>query len=317
LPADGIELIGLGHRIPTQRPTGVDATSYRGWSVYCVAGDDDHPSTMGAAALEAALAAAGIPGSELDLVLFTGVSRDYQPSWSVATEIAGRVGATCAGVDLTLGCLGLLIGLELARGWTTDARWHNVAVISAERWTHTIDRTDPGSVGLWGHSDGAAAIVASTAPGRRGFARFRGSSYLSAPDGNGHILVRYGGTRHPVPPPGTSPFMRTVRPVDRKLMSDKYIAALEHVIRDVAAHFAVPIERIICNQVAPHFVDRVETTFGLPARSIPRTGERVGHVGGADIVLALDELVRAGVKGPVIAASTCAYCWAAGVLELG
>src|SRR5688572_10386596 len=98
---------------------GIDVSGFRGWPVYSVAAEDEHPSVLGAAALQTALERAGVRGSELDLILFTGVSRDYLPSWSVATEIAGVVGATCPGLDITLGCLGLLMGLEIARGWTT------------------------------------------------------------------------------------------------------------------------------------------------------------------------------------------------------
>jgi len=54
----------------------------------------------------------------IGLVLFAGVSRDYLPSWSVATEVMRPhgMGGSCVGLDVTIGRLGSLAALELAHG---------------------------------------------------------------------------------------------------------------------------------------------------------------------------------------------------------
>jgi 3-oxoacyl-[acyl-carrier-protein] synthase III len=66
---------------------GADTSFYKSWDRACHARDDEQPSTMGSAALTKALAQSGVDAKKIRLVLFTGVSRDYVPSWSVATEI--------------------------------------------------------------------------------------------------------------------------------------------------------------------------------------------------------------------------------------
>src|SRR5688500_15141814 len=93
-------LFGIGIDLPPARPTrdliveaGGDPAVYESWRQIRVAGEDDHPSDMATRALDRALAEAGVPASALRLVVSSGVSRDYVPSWSLATEVMRRVGA--------------------------------------------------------------------------------------------------------------------------------------------------------------------------------------------------------------------------------
>ena len=100
---------------------GQDPSAYQGWANCCHALAEDHPSTMGTTALRRALEDAKVEPAELKLVLFAGMSRDYLPSWSVATEImkACGTGGHCMGLDMTAGCLGALSALCLL--YTSDA----------------------------------------------------------------------------------------------------------------------------------------------------------------------------------------------------
>src|SRR5690348_32551 len=109
---------------------------------------------MGAAALAAALAEAEVAPEELDLVLAVGVSRDYPASWSSATEVMRLAGAGdhCFGFDLTVGCLGALVGLQTALGWLRTLGGGRAAIVTAEKWSHTVDRRDPAVQALWGHA---------------------------------------------------------------------------------------------------------------------------------------------------------------------
>ena len=74
---------------------------------------------MGATALRKALEDAKVDPAELKLVLFAGMSRDYLPSWSVATEIMKAIGteAHCMGLDMTIGCLGRFPHWIWRTGW--------------------------------------------------------------------------------------------------------------------------------------------------------------------------------------------------------
>lgn len=315
-------LLSTGRSLPPAQSTtsaalaaGIDINTYHGWPVHLVASQDAHPSQLGAAALSEAVSAAGLEPRDLDLILSTGTTRDYLGSWSVATEIGARIGARCVGIDLMLGCLGLLAGMEVARGWLSDSRYRFVAVVAAERWTYTIDRTDRASMPLWGHSDGAAAIILGIEPTSRCIGQFRGATFVARHELNGFIRVTYGGTREPIAPPGCNPFTRSMRGDAAREMFPKYLDALAEAVDGISSHVGVRVEQMVCNQISPNVVSAIEARCGLPSGTIPRTGERHGHVGGADLVLGLSELhARSGARGPVVVASSCPYAFAAGVI---
>src|ERR1700761_1519385 len=160
----GLDILGIGLDIPPATDTrelcqraGADTTGFRGWDRVCVAREDEHPSTLGAAALRAALDDAGTSPAELRLVVSAGMSRDYLPSWSLSTEVMKAAGTRPAalGIDLTAGCLGTLAALTAAHGWLTVAGGGYAAIVTAERWSGTVDRSAGSPQSLWAHSDGA------------------------------------------------------------------------------------------------------------------------------------------------------------------
>jgi 3-oxoacyl-[acyl-carrier-protein] synthase III len=205
-----IFLAGLGVVLPPQHrvPAAGDDT-YRGWNHYRRADEQDHPSTMGARALAEALARASLEPGDLSLVIYAGVSRDYLPSWSAAVSIMDQigVGTGCVGTDIINGCLGALLGLEIARRWLRGGAGQHAAVVCAERWASSIARDDAAQKRLWGNSDGAAAAIVSASPGPAAL-EVASVSLLTVPQYVDHVLVKYGGTRHPIAPPHEDPQRR-------------------------------------------------------------------------------------------------------------
>jgi len=89
--SSSLKILGVGVYIPSTRlvadlvtAAGGDPMLYDGWPIVGRAGEHDHPSTMGEAALRDALARCGIAANKLALVLACGVSHDYVPPWSLA-----------------------------------------------------------------------------------------------------------------------------------------------------------------------------------------------------------------------------------------
>ena len=220
-----LSLYGVGLSVPESRPTievclelGADVSNYRGWERVCIARDDDHPSTMGAAALDAALKDAGVAADQLKLVVSAGMSRDYAPSWSISTEIMKTVGVapTCLGLDITSGCLGTLAALDLLLGWLAVRGGGYAAIVAAERWSYTVDRSIPETMSLWAHSDGAGALIVGIDVDGAPFLSYHGAEFVSAPELNGRVLVKYGGTRFPQAPDGTNANFRLLTKSDPK-----------------------------------------------------------------------------------------------------
>lgn len=291
---------------------GLDVSDYRGWPRFCRADDDDHPSTMAARALRRALDSAGVKASELGAVIYTGVSRDYPASWSVATEVVQLIGGSCIGLDITFGCLGLLIGIDLARAWLGRARL--VAVVTAERWAYTVDRGAAENVAIWAHADGAAAVVCSSEGGRL---RLLDTEYEARPEMNGTVFIKYGGTRYPTPPPSESPHTRQLRSERLGDLFAKYTESLERVVRTVVRRSGAADFGLVCNQISPMVVRELERRVLDGRGAIPRTGDNFGHVGGADLVLGIEALESAGaLAGDLVVASSSPYSYAAAALRV-
>ena len=179
----GLDILGVGLDIPPAtdtralcRSAGADTREFRGWDNVCVAREDEHPSTMGAAALRAALDDAAISPTDLGIVVSAGMSRDYLPSWSLSTEImkAAGTGPAALGIDLTLGCLGTLAALNVAHGWLTGGGY--AGIVTAERWAYTVDRSVTTTMTLWAHSDGAGALVVGLGTGDPALGVYQGGA---------------------------------------------------------------------------------------------------------------------------------------------
>jgi 3-oxoacyl-[acyl-carrier-protein] synthase III len=320
----GLDILGVGLDIPPAtgtrelcRSAGADPSEFRGWDNVCIAREDEHPSTMGAAALRAALGDAGISPADLGIVVSAGMSRDYLPSWSLSTEIMRTSGTRLAalGIDLTLGCLGTLAALSVAHGWLTVAGGGYAAIVTAERWAYTVDRSVTSTMTLWAHSDGAGALVVGLGTGDPALAVYQGAEFVSAPAMNGRVLIKYGGTRYPAPPPGVSATSRTLSSSPRDEVRDTYRECYEAALTALAKRFGVVPARLICNQITPGTVRMLTRLTGLSPASVVVSGHDVGHIGPADIIVGIDRLRRAGqVDGPVAVASSTPYSFGFGLI---
>jgi 3-oxoacyl-[acyl-carrier-protein] synthase III len=250
-------------------------------------------------------------------VLAGGVSRDYLPSWSVATEIMRLRGAsdTCLGFDLTIGCMGSLIGLNTALGWLQGMGGGYAAIVTAERWSQTIDRRNPERRPLWGHGDGAGAMVVSVGRPGRSLATFHGAVFVNHHAFNGLILVKYGGTRFPEVPPGEDPFMRTLAPIPSREIWAVYAEGYARAFAALQRRFGIVPGRLVCNQPSPSVVNMIAAEAGLAGELTCRTGHEYGHAGGADIMIGLRRLLDAGqLDRPLAVAASAPYAFGAGLV---
>jgi 3-oxoacyl-[acyl-carrier-protein] synthase III len=319
-----LSILGAGLYLPPARSTrevaaelGADTTRFKGWDHIRVALDDDHPSTMAAAALHDAMAEAACDPSELALVVSVGHSRDYLPSWSVATEVMRLCDASgaCVGLDLSIGCLGTLAALNVVQGWLSVAGGGYAAIVAAERWSDTVDRSRNDLKGLWGHSDGAGALVVGLDTPGQPLAEFLGAEFTTISALNGAVLVKYGGTRFPVAPPDENPHLRRFGDWSPADLWERYVEGYSTAFRAAQERFGLQPSRMICNQIGAAIVDRLPELAGLPADRAVITGHDSGHVGPADIMLGLRHLLDAKeLDGPVLIASSTPYAFGAGWL---
>jgi len=319
-----LSILGTGTYLPPAKPVrevasaaGADVSNYQGWTHVCHALADDHPGSMGAAALSAALVDAGVTAEELKLVVFAGISRDYLPSFSVATEIMRSCGATgrCLGLDITIGCLGALSGLDMAQGWLALRGGGVAAIVTAERWSYTVDHSSVASMGLWAHGDGAGACIVAMNTAHRPRAAFHGAEFTTQSDLNGTVLVKYGGTRYPVAPPGCNPAERLFMGTSRTDIRERYAQGYKSSAQALAERFRIAPNRVICNQTAALFLELIARVLGIPLENFLISGHETGHVGSVDLLIGLDRLLRSNrLDEPYLMAGSTPYAFGAGLL---
>lgn len=319
-----LSVLGTGIYLPPARPVrevaaeaGADPSNYQGWPNVCLAREDDHPSTMGATALRAALGDAGVAPEELRLVLFAGISRDFLPSFSVATEIMQTLGAQghCLGLDMTIGCLGALSALDMAQGWLGVHGGGVAAIVTAERWSYTVDHGAVASMGLWAHGDAASAAVVSVGTRHGAKAIFQGAEFTTQSDLNGTVLVKYGGTRHPVAPAGANPGERLFMGTSRADIRERYAHGYSSSLEAMKKRFGIAPNRVIINQTAALFLHMIAQVIGIPIEHFVLTGPETGHVGSADLLIGLDRMLKtAAFHEPYLLASSTPYAFGSGLL---
>jgi 3-oxoacyl-[acyl-carrier-protein] synthase III len=320
-----LSILGIGLDLPPAvdvrayaAAKGADTSFYKSWDRVChVRNDADQPSTMASTALGEAFSRSGVSPKDIRLVVFTGVSRDYPASWSVATEVMRLHGISddCVGIDMTIGCLATLSALDYAQGWLALRGGGHAAVIAGERWSYTVDHGDPKIAGMWAWADSGAAIVVGMNTGRPAVAEFLGAEFTSWSDNNGHVLIKYGGTRHPVAPPGVDPFSRTVGDRPRELVRTHYVRGYKRAYDAVAKRTGVRGERLVCNQISKQTIEGIAENFGIPMERVVITGNDTGHLGACDAMAGLRWLEDRGLLDcPVVIGASTAYAFGAGIV---
>ena len=138
-----------------------------------------------------ALAAAGLPATDLDMVLVATCTGDYLLP-STACLVQHQLGATkAAACDIAAACCGFVYALSVADAYVKAGMRH-VLVIGSEVMSAITDWTDRNTCVLFG--DGAGAAVVSAGDGERGIL----STHLRS-DGNLNELIAVpgGGSRMP------------------------------------------------------------------------------------------------------------------------
>lgn len=112
---------------------------------------------MAYVASERALAAAGMEGKEVELIVFGTCSHDDQVP-NMASGIQARIGApAAAAMDVNTACTSFLYGLSTATAMIRTGVVRNALVIGAELISPFMDWSDRNVAVLFG--DGAAAVV--------------------------------------------------------------------------------------------------------------------------------------------------------------
>jgi 3-oxoacyl-[acyl-carrier-protein] synthase III len=209
------------------------------------------------------------------------------------------VGEFAMGLDLMAGCLGTLAAIDLVQSWLSSHGGGYAAVVSAERWSQTVDFTDRSAVSLWAYGDGAGALVLGLGTPEPAKLNFVGAEFCNASRYNDHVIIPYGGTRHPQPEPGVSAYTRKVSDRPSHEISQAYREGYSHSFEQLTKRFQLRPTQLICNQITPNVLAMIAQALGLEGR-ITITGDQTGHLGGPDIIVGMEEFLRSGADDQTI-----------------
>ncbi|NHN47189.1 3-oxoacyl-ACP synthase [Halostella sp. JP-L12] len=334
-----VSLTGYGRYVPDERLTGREIAARSGVPEAVVVEkmgvrekrvcppDGDLPSDMCVAAAEEAIADAGIDPADLDLVLYHGSEFKDYVVWSLAADVAERIGAdgAYATESYTL-CAGAPIAIRQVRAQLLAGDVDSALLVAASREEDLVDYANEDSSFMFNFGSGASATVLENGGGDRARASVRESAAITDGSFSRDVVMPAGGTRNPpseetvragahsLDVPDPDGMKERLAPVSLPNFLDVTDRALERsgLVRD-------DVDFAALTHVKRSFHDRFFDEMGLDPQSDGYYLDDYGHVQSVDQVLALDEgLARGRVEpGDVVCfvGAGTGYTWAATVLQ--
>ncbi|CAM5303727.1 MULTISPECIES: beta-ketoacyl-ACP synthase 3 [Streptomyces] len=249
------------------------------------AGPDETLPMMATAAAEKALAQAGTPPGEIDLILVASMSNLVQtPPLSV--RVAYELGARgAAAVDLSAACAGFCHALAIASDAVRAGSARRVLVIGAERMTDIVEPTDRTISFLFADGAGAAVVGDAAAPGIGPVVRRADGAHAEAL----RMTAPWGAA--PGPGPAERPWMRMDgRRVFRWAMDEVAPAAARAL--DEAGTEPAALDAFVPHQANLRMIDLLTERLGLTGTTaVARDVAHSGNTSAASIPLALESML--------------------------
>lgn len=276
------------------------------------AGDDENTATLATAAARRALAAAGLDGSDIGLiVLATATPNNTFPA--TATQVQHALGAN-GGIafDVAAVCSGFLYALGVADSMLRTGMARRALVIGAETFSRILDFEDRTTCVLFG--DGAGAIVLEARD--------------EADDGPGVLLTRlhadgeHGDLLYVDGGPATTGTVGQVRMKGREVFRHA-VTNLAEVLRETlqgTGFTAQDIAWVVPHQANRRIIDATAKKLGLAPERVVLTVDQHANTSAASVPLALDTAVRDGRIKPgeliVLEAMGGGFTWGASLIRV-
>jgi len=268
-----------------------------------VASETDSARAAEAAAARAALADAGIDGSEVDVVLSYSITTDHVVA--TAPYVAESIGAKRSlAFAIDAACAAPLAQLELALALVSSGRARTVVATQSHLLLRAMPSSHPATPGL---GDGATAYVVSA---RDHGARFVVRDVVSVTDGSYYdavLWVRDRAEERETPwwDEGSSFRLGSRWPEGTKALMRDTVACGEASVRALADKVGLDVSRIdVLASVQPRgFIPpAIARALGLSDDVAVTTYERRGHMGGTGPI---SNLLEARRRGRIVDASEC------------
>jgi 3-oxoacyl-[acyl-carrier-protein] synthase III len=249
-----------------------------------IAEPDQTSSDLALPACRNALAAAGVPASDIDLIVVATSTPDYVFP-STACLLQAKLGIKgSAAFDLQAVCSGFVYSLAVADKFIRAGQHKCALVVGTEVFSRILDWNDRGTAVLFGDGAGAVVLRADTRPGIMATALHADGSYADILSVPGNIS---GGKIT------GSPFLR----MDGQAVFKFAVKVLDEVARETLAACGLTpgdLDWLIPHQANVRILEATARKLGVDSSRVVITVDRHGNTSAASVPLALDLAIRDG-----------------------
>ncbi|ASW54771.1 3-oxoacyl-ACP synthase III family protein [Plantactinospora sp. KBS50] len=272
-------------------------------------GPGEYAWSLATEAARALLDRTGIGPAAIDRVVYAGSGEWDVPFWSPAAKVAAELGVTGAHCfEVTNFCNASALAYRVGMREIDAGAARHVLVLLGDRLSQLVDYADPDSRHLFNFGDAPAAVLLGADGERFGY---RHGELLTDPSWSDYyqgelddfqVLMRRRGRR-----PGLSDAYLT-----------NYLAVLSATLERLGVGLG-DVRFLLVNHSDRNVHQRLLDALALPAERSVFNYHRYGHMGGADTLLALDDLLAADrlAKGDLVllASSGMGFSWGVTALE--
>ncbi len=298
----GVRVAGTGSFVPSQVVTNEDLAALGCDSDWIVrrtgilqrrkAADDEATSDLAYHAALAAMEAAAVLPSEIDLLIVATITPDF-PTPSTACELQRRLQIVAPAMDLNAACAGFMYAAVAAGQFIAAGNARCALVVGADVMSRTIDPDDKKTYPLFGDAAGAAILMADTAKTAGGMLAYQ----LGSEGCGGEMLcIPAGGSRQPLTPAAYASGDQYLR-MDGRGVFKWAVRVFEESTRDVLEYAGLKTEQldlIVLHQANQRIIDSAVADLHVERDRVFVNLDRYGNTSAASIPLALDEAVRGG-----------------------
>lgn len=295
------KIVGSGHYLPQQRLTNAELsqrvdttdewiTERTGIKERRIAEPHQSAATLGYDAAVAALSAAQLQASDLDMIVVATTSAEHAFP-SAACEIQKLLGVSnIPAFDIGAACAGFIYALSIADQFIRSGQHQRVLVIGTDVLARLCDPNDRNTIVLFGDGAGAVVLQASEEPGIL-------STHLHSAGEYGHLL----GVKQPQ---RTAHGVSTEGTLESSWMYMKgnevfrvAVAKLSELVSQTLSANKMTAEQLdwlIPHQANLRIIKATAKKLKMPMEQVVVTLDETGNTSAASVPIALDRAIRDG-----------------------
>lgn len=253
---------------------------------------DESTADLAAHAAQRALDSAGVPASDVDLLIVATDTPEFI-SPATAPVVQARIGAWQAGAfDINSACAGFVTALDVAWKYIrADERYDRILVVGAYAMTKYVDPHDKKTSTIFADGAGAVMLERSTEPGLLASELFADGRLAPG------MGVFAGGTAEPITQEvldqGYRNKLRFVTKYPREVNEVGWPRIARSVLERIGKTPS-DVDEWLWTQVNRGTIYEVMNTLGQPADKAHTIMGKWGYTGAACLPMALDDSVRTG-----------------------